>query len=297
MHNWWVYVFLFLLSCSQPSDDEVKQVKLPVSNTVTLPFNVPELPDEILFCGERLLLTDFESEERLHREFITNAYFHSATIQILLRTKRYFPVIDSLLKVNGIPEDMRYLCVAESGLSNVRSPAGALGFWQFMPETAKEYGLIVNDGIDERMHLIKSTNAACAFLKESYAEFGDWSLTAASYNMGKQGVRDAIEQQGVDDFSDLYLNSETSRYVMRIIALKYILEDPAAYGFKINENDYYLPVRYRSVTLDRSIPDLRLWAKENKLNYKLLKVLNPWILGTTIQLQKGNAVTIQLPVE
>jgi membrane-bound lytic murein transglycosylase D len=296
MFKWWIYTVIVLAACSEKPEVSVQSEKV-ISHQDSLPFKVPSFPEKIMFCDSEFEITDSETEERIQRELITNVYYHSATIQILLRTKRYFPLIDSILKSNGIPADMRYLCVAESALTNARSPAGALGFWQFMPETGKEYDLTINTEIDERLHLEKSTTAACAYLKKAYNEFGDWSLAAASYNMGMGGVREAIERQGEETYAALYLNSETSRYVMRIIALKYIIENPEDYGFQILEEDFYQPIQSKTKLIFNSIPDLAKWTRQNKVNYKMFKVLNPWIIGTKLTIPKGQSQMIQLPIE
>ena len=187
MRKTFFFLILSLVSCQeerQKADHEIPQ-EIVIEQQDQ---GIPKLPNSVMFCEEPLLLNDFESQERLHRELIINTFYHSSTIQILLRTKRYFSVIEPILQKNGVPDDMKYLCVAESALHNATSPAGAKGFWQFMPETAKEFGLRIDKDVDERLNLEKSTEAACQYLKKAYQRFGDWSLAAAAYNMGSGGV-------------------------------------------------------------------------------------------------------------
>lgn len=279
MHKFILFTFIFsILWACNPTSERTKEDEKTVVTEAEKEI-VPKVPESVKFCGERLALNDYESIERLHREFIINVYYHSSTLQILLKTKRYFPLIERILKENNVPDDMKYLCVAESALSNATSPAGAKGFWQFMPTTAKEYGLRIDNEVDERYNIEKSTKAACEYLKQAYRNFGDWSLAAASYNMGMGGVSNAIDEQEVSSYSDLYLNSETSRYVMRIVALKYIIESPESYGFELTEKDYYQPVKTKSVRIEENIPNLIEWAKAQGTNYKMLKILNPWLVG------------------
>ena len=257
-------------------------------------FELPELPDSIEFCGTMLKFDNFDIRERLDKEIIVNTYRHSATIQYLKRANRYFPAIVNTLKLNNIPEDFKYLCVAESGLEQVTSRSGAKGFWQFMPFTAKEYGLIVNAEVDERYNVTKSTNAACQYLNQAQKKFNDWLLTAASYNRGMGGISRDLESQKVDKYFDLHLNTETSRYVFRIIALKIVMENPEKYGFALNDNHLYNPVLTKSIEVEKSIPDLAEWAIEQGSNFRMLKLLNPWILGHKLTFRSRKYI-IRLP--
>ena len=255
MQKWWIFLLVLIVGCG-PNNQQKESKSEQHTQVIESISNVPNLPDSIEFCGKIVHLTDFESQERLHREFIVNTYYHSATLQILLKTRRYFPIIERILKENKLPDDLKYVCVAESALSNVTSPAGAKGFWQFMPETAEEYGLRVDDEVDERMDIERSTKAACDYLLKAYAKFGDWSLAVASYNMGMGGIQYEVNSQRSPNYNELLLNAETSRYVMRIIALKYIIEHPDRYGYQVSENDYYEPIKYRPVTVNQDIDDL-----------------------------------------
>ena len=210
------------------------------------------------------------------------------------RANRYFPEIEKALKENGIPDDFKYLCLIESGLIQAVSPAGAQGFWQFMPNTATEFNLTVNDQIDERLDVTKSTIAACQYLKNAQHKFNNWMLTAASYNSGMGGIQNALDDQMVDRYFDLHLNNETSRYVFRILAMKIIFENPEAYGFSKEQIELYEPIPTRKIQVKSSISDLKQWAKSNGSNYRMLKVLNPWILSDKLTVT-NQVLTIELP--
>lgn len=295
MRSTFFLLILTLISCQE----EQKKTDQEIPQEIVIEQQeqgIPKLPETVKFCNHELALSDFESQERLHRELIINAFYHSSTIQILLRTKRYFSIIEPILKKHGVPDDMKYLCVAESALSNATSPAGAKGFWQFMPETAKEFGLRVDKDVDERLNLEKSTEAACEYLKKAYQRFGDWSLAAAAYNMGSGGVSNELESQEVEQYTDLLLNSETSRYVMRIVALKLIIESPADFGYKIEESDFYTPVRTREITVGENVANLIDFAKANGTTYKMLKTLNPWMISRKLDV-KNSRYIVKLPAE
>ena len=245
-------------------------------------YPVP-IPADLSFAGEKVPLNEFNVKERLDRELLVNTYWQSNTMLILKRSRKFFDVIEPILKENGIPDDFKYLAVAESALQQAVSPAGAKGIWQFIERSGKYYGLTINDDIDERYHLKRSTEAACRYLKEAYKEFGSWTLAAASYNRGISGLRSAMENQKVDDFYKLHLNSETSRYVMRILAFKTIFEKPVNYGFHITESDYYHSIPTIGVTVEGGIADLADFAKEHKTEYGVVRELNPWILGSSLK--------------
>lgn len=254
------------------------------------------VPKSITFAGEEVPLQDIEVYERLDREIHVNTYFHSSTIQKIKLAARWFPVIEPILKKHGIPDDFKYLAVAESGLIlDAASPAGARGMWQFLASTAREYGLTVNSYIDERYHPEKATIAACKYLKDAYEQFGNWTLVAASYNMGKAGLSRDLEAQQVDNYYDILLNSETSRYVFRILALKAILSDPASYGFCYDASDLYAPWEYKTTTVDTSITDLVDFASQQKTTYKTLKYYNPWLRDDRLILGQADSVVIKLP--
>lgn len=281
---------LFWAACTQAVSTS------PEVNTVVTEehFVLPPLPDTVLFCGEAILIDDFDREERLDRELLANSYYHSSTILSFKRANRYFPQIEKELKKQGIPEDFKYLCLIESGLAQATSPAGAKGFWQFMPETATEFSLRVDGEVDERLHVAKSTRAACVYLKRAYAKFKDWALVAASYNMGMGGVSSTLEAQEMENYFDLHLNNETSRYVFRILAMKLIFENQEAYGFHTKELELYEPVSTRPVELVESTDNLAHWAVEQGSTYRMLKLLNPWILGNKLTV-KQDTLIIDLP--
>ena len=259
--------------------------------TATSPF----IPEKVEFCGENIPIEYFDVFEGLERELIVNTYYHSQTILYIKKANRYFPVIENILKKNNIPDDFKYLAVAESGLSNVVSPANATGFWQLLESTAEDYKLEVNDEVDERYHLEKSTEAACRFLQESYNKYNNWVLVAASYNVGRRGVDRQIDRQGETDYFDLLFNEETARYVYRIIAIKLIIENPVSYGFHFEKDELYKPSRYRVVTVSGPVIDWGEFARENGTNYKLLKLLNPWLRDKTLTNKNHKEYLIKIP--
>lgn len=255
------------------------------------------LPAEINFAGEKAPLQIADVRERLDRELLVNANLHATTLLILKRANRAFPVIEPILKKYGVPDDFKYLAVIESGLVNVVSPAGARGVWQFMPETGKEKGLEVNDVVDERYHLEKSTEAACKYLLDAKNKFGSWTLAAASYNGGVGGVNKQITFQGVTDYYDLLLTEETSRYVFRILALKEIMQNPTKYNFNLKPADLYPVIPTKKVAVTASVPDLATFAKDNGINYKVLKIHNPWLRDRKLDVAAGKSYTLEIPLE
>lgn len=235
------------------------------------------LPKSMTFAGEPVPLHIPDVAERLDRELQSNAYFHSNTILALKRLTRFLPEIEAQMQAQGLPDDFKYVALAESLFGNVVSPKGAAGFWQLMPETSKGYGIIINDEIDERYHLQKATVAAAAYFKRAKAKFGSWTTAAASYNRGMGGIERALANQRVTSYYDLYLNEETWRYIFRILALKEVLENPDKYGFDINRLQGYPPLQTRTLTVTESIPDLPQFALDQGINYKILRLYNPWI--------------------
>jgi membrane-bound lytic murein transglycosylase D len=259
-------------------------------------FTAPTLPDAITFAGEPVPLHVPDVAERLDRELLANTYLHTSTLMGLKRMQRYLPEIRQMLKDNDIPEDFVYLALAESLLSQVTSSAGASGFWQLMPDTARGYGMIVNGEVDERYHVQKATLAACRYLKTAKNKFGTWTNAAASYNRGMGGIERAMKQQGVSDYYDLYLNDETSRYMFRILALKEVLGDPQKYGFDLPESQGYKPLPFKSVTVRSTIPDLTTYALEQGINYKTLRLYNPWIRGYKLTVADGKEYVLKMPM-
>lgn len=279
--------------------ENVKDPQLEESNIINeiLPYVAfqPSVPAELTFCGENVPLEYFDVYEALDFELIVNTYRHSSTIIYIKRARRYFPEIEKMLAEHGIPDDMKYLCVAESGLTNAISPSGATGFWQFMKSTAGEYNLTVNNNIDERYNHKKSLIAATEYLKKAYKKFGTWSLAAASYNMGSSGLQKVIDKQKVDSYWDLDLNSETARYVYRILALKVIMNDPELYGFNIPEENLYNEFDTYEITVDSTVNDLVQFAFEHGTNYKMLKHFNPWLRDTKLNNTEKKEYVITLP--
>lgn len=254
-------------------------------------------PERLDFAGESVPLNDPEVYERYDRELLVNTYWQSNGLLLLKRSRRYFPTIERILKEEGVPEDFKYLAVVESGFMPVVSPAGAAGFWQILPETAKGYGLEVNDDIDERYHLEKSTRAACQYLKEAKAKFGNWTLAAASYNMGMGGLERQVQKQKSSDYYGLYLNNETSRYVFRMLAVKQIFEEPEAYGFRLRNKDYYQPSRFRTVEVTAPVADWVSYALDQQVSYKAFKTQNPWIRNSSLTKAERTIYTVQIPLD
>lgn len=257
-------------------------------------FAMP-MPRELNLCGDRVPLNKLYVRDQLDREILVNTYWHSNTFLFQKRAARWFPSIERILKQEGVPDDIKYLALIESGLDNVVSPAGATGFWQFMEGTAKDYGLEINQYVDERYHLEKSTRAACKYMKRAYKTFGNWSLAAASYNMGEGALSKAIKIQKVNSYFDLHLNKETSRYVYRILAAKLILSNSADFGFYYRPQESYEPYRFYTVEVDTTINDLPQFALNQGANYQLLKLLNPWIRNYSLPNDGETTYTIKLP--
>ncbi len=256
-----------------------------------------QLPDTLLFAGERVPLEYFDVHEALDREMLSNIFFHSQTIRMIKVAHRYFPQIEPILAAHGIPDDFKYLAIAESNLSNAVSPAGAVGFWQLRSGTGLEYGLEINSEVDERYHLEKSTVAACKYLQESYDKYGEWTMAAASYNAGRRGMDRQIIRQKEESYYNLLLNDETARYIFRVLAYKLILEDPSAYGFQISLEDMYQPISYRVVTIDGPVVDFALFAKEQGTNYKMLKFFNPWLRDNNLTNSQRKTYEIKIPLD
>ena len=252
-------------------------------------------PTAIDFAGEKAPLQIADVRERLDRELLVNANLHSSTILIIKRANRAFPIIEPILKQYGVPDDFKYLAVIESALTNAVSPSGAKGVWQFMPETAKEKGMEVNESVDERYHLQKATEAACKYLVAAKQKFGNWTLAAASYNGGMNGVNTKIVEQQVADYYDLLLTDETSRYVFRILALKEIMKHPDLYGFEVDKNEMYDYIPTKTIEVDSSITDLAVFAKKQGINYKILKIHNPWLRDKKLSNPTKKKYLIEIP--
>lgn len=257
----------------------------------------PSIPDSLSFAGERVPLNIYYVREGLDRELVSNMYYQSNTLFMIKRATRYFPTIERILKEEGVPEDMKYLCVIESGLQCVTSPAGAQGWWQFMKATGQKYGLEINDEIDMRNNLELSTHAACKYLKSLYGRFGSWSKAAAAYNCGENGLEKRLTNQRQESYYDLYLNRETSRYVYRILALKLILQHPQDYGYVVRRCDTYPELSTTEVTLSGQNVDMVQFAIDNGTSYKMLRNLNPWITTDNLKNKGGKSYTVQIPAK
>ena len=257
----------------------------------------PNIPDSLSLFGEKIPLDNFEVYERVDREVLVNTYWHSATILAIKRAARWFPVIEPILKQNNIPDDFKYLAVVESNLENVISPAGATGFWQIIKPVGTKYGLEINDEVDERYNIEKSTQAACDYLKEAYAKFGNWTTAAASYNAGMNGIDKWSGLQKAKNYWNLVLGSETSRYVSRIVAMKLIMENPDNYGYDLKEVDLYKPLKFKEVDLNTSVKDFADYAATLEINYKTLKLYNPWLRDTSLKNKNSVVYKIKVPEE
>ncbi len=301
MKNKSIIIIIFLvtiviavsLSFTGPVNNSSEENK----NTFQL-ISSPPLPSELSFAGEKVPIGEFDIVERMDRELIVNSFFHSQTIRYIKLTPRYFSIIEPILKKNGIPEDFKYLALAESGFdTKAVSPAGAAGIWQFMKPAAKENGLEISDDVDERYNVEKATEAACKYLKDSYKIYGNWTLVAASYNTGKGNVSQQIEKQKVDTYYDMLLSEETNRYLFRILALKTIIERPEKYGFYIKESEKYPDLKFKYTDVSEAIPDLVAFAKSHGTNYKMIKILNPWLKGSSLKNESKKHYKVKIPTK
>jgi hypothetical protein len=273
------------------SDAAVEEKLINDYNVYALP-----IPEYLDFAGEEVPLHNPDIRERFDRELLVNTYWQSNGLLLFKRANKFFPIIEPLLKKHGLPDDFKYLAVAESGLENNRSPAGAAGFWHFLSTTGKEYGLEINDYVDERYHLEKATAVAAEYLKKSKERFGNWTLAAAAYNAGNTGISNQIGRQKMgNNYYDLLLNDETSRYVFRILALKEILSNPKKYGFNFREKDLYESVPTYTVKVNTPITDFADFAKQHGINYKILKLHNPWLRETYLKNSTGKEYIIEIP--
>jgi len=255
-----------------------------------------ELPDTLSFAGEPVPMDLFYVREKLERELLVNSYLHSSTLLILKRCHRWFPTIEATLKKNNIPDDFKYLAVIESALTNAVSPSKAVGFWQFLEGTAKDFGLEVNSEVDMRYNVELEGAAACSYLRKAYQKFGSWTLAAAAYNAGNGRINQFIDYQLVDSYYDMLMYEETERYVFRILALKLIIENPEKYGFRVSDELLYQPLEYKTVTVTSTIDNLAEFAIKNGISYKLLKMFNPWLRGKSLTVKNGKSYQIKIPI-
>lgn len=254
-----------------------------------------EIPADLNFANEKVPQEDPEIMERVDREFLVNTYWQSNALLLMKRAHKYFPVIEPILSKNGIPDDFKYLAVAESGLQNVVSHAGATGFWQIMKGTGREYGLEINDNVDERYHLEKSTEVACKYLQKYKEKYGSWTLAAAAYNAGPGSINKYMGIQKANDYYDLLLGEETGRYVFRILAIKEILSNPEKYGFDIENDDLYNAVPTFNVVVEEPVQNFADFAQQYEINYKILKRHNPWLREPHLNNASGKTYTLEIP--
>ena len=256
-----------------------------------------KLPDTLRFAGESFDITSPDLRERFDRELLVNTYWQSNMMLLLKRSNKFFPLIERVLKEEGVPIDLKYLALIESGLENVSSPAGAKGFWQIMSSTGRDYGLEINSNVDERYHLEFSTKVAAKFLKKAKEKFGSWALAAAAYNRGINGIQRNLTTQKASDYFDLFLGQETSRYVFRILAVKEIIENPIKYGYVFEEKDLYKHIPVRLHGIDTPINNLASFAKKMGVNYKLLKIHNPWLIQNHLKNKSRKYYEVAIPEE
>lgn len=260
--------------------------------------NMPyKLPDRVTFAGEEMPLDNFDTRESLDREVLTSAFRHSSTILIIKRANRYLPVIEKILAENDIPDDFKYLVAAESEYSNMISPAGATGFWQIMPATGREEGMEINEEVDERYNLERSTLFACDYFRKSYERYGNWTLAAASYNGGRAAIDEQIRIQKQNNYYDLLLTEETARYIFRAVAYKLIINDPGTYGFTLTKDELYPELRYYEVKVDTAVTNFSHFAEKFGTNYKLLKFLNPWLRKPYLTKRLNKTYLIKIPAD
>lgn len=292
-----ILTFAFVASvCATSADFEATAQQATNTSTVLAPVRSPQIPSKAKFADTEYDLDRIDLYERLDRELTGISYTHGNTLLLLKRANRYFPEILPILKKNGVPEDIIYLACIESTLNpRAYSPAKAAGIWQFIPSTAKQYGLEVNEYVDERYNIEKATAAACRFLKSLKAKYGDWESVAAAYNAGPARITKELDSQQASTAMDLYLNEETTRYMFRILATKLIMENPRAYGFALNPEQFYTPMEYDIVEVSTPVADWPTWAKKHGITYSQLKDANLWIRDKTLPNKTGKTYRVRVP--
>jgi membrane-bound lytic murein transglycosylase D len=288
-------MLIFILSIIFFNAVNLSDKTLEKNTSSTYNIKALKIPNGLSFAGEKVPTELDDIKERMDRELLVNTYWQSNGLLLIKRAHKYFPLIEPLLKKYGIPDDFKYLAVAESGLENNSSPAGAAGFWHFLKSSAKEYGLEVNQNVDELYNLEKSTKVAAEYLKKSKKRFGTWTLAAAAYNAGNARIARNLKKQQVTNYYDLLLNSETSRYVFRIVALKEVLSNPRKYGFEFEEDDLYNLPDIKTVKVDTVITNIASFAKKFKTNYKELKLNNAWLRENKLNNKSRKLYKIKIP--
>lgn len=277
------------------SENKIQPESMAELSAVQSQISAVILPDSVEFAGERVPLELYYVKEHLEWELNVNSYLHATTLLTLKRTGRWFPIIEPILKKHNIPGDFKFLSLIESSFKNGTSPAGAVGFWQFLKGTAKDYGLEVNSEVDERYHVEKSTEAACKYLNKAYKKYGNWTMVAAAYNAGNRGVDRQVERQKENNYYNLLLNEETERYVFRILALKLIVNNPAHYNFKLSDQDYYQPIPYHIEEIKGSVKSWADFAHQHQLTYRLIKEFNPWLRQADLKNRQKKTYQIKIP--
>ena len=290
-------IFITLLSITFFNAVYISDVPSEKNTADSYTIKALKIPDELTFAGEKVPTELYDIKERMDRELLVNTYWQSNGLLLIKRAHKYFPIIEPMLKKYGIPDDFKYLAVAESGLENNSSSAGAAGFWHFLKSSAKEYGLEVNQNVDERYNLEKATKVAADYLKKSKKRFGNWTLAAAAYNAGNARIARNLKKQQVTDYYDLLLNSETSRYVLRIVALKEVLSYPKKYGFEFEKEDLYTSPATRTVKVDTVITNIASFAKGFNTNYKELKLHNAWLRENKLNNKSRKLYKITIPIK
>lgn len=271
--------------------------KRPLMDHVCIQSHDIEFQNDITFAGEEVPLEMFNIRERYERELLSNCYFHSNTMLLLKRSKRWFPVIEPILEKYGVPDDFKYLCIVESNLTNAKSPAGAVGFWQFLESTGKDFGLEINKDVDMRYNVELETEAACKYFLKAYKTFNSWTIVAASFNAGTRRVQKFMKEQKVKSYYDLLMTEETERYIFRILAIKAIIEDPEQFGIYVSKDLYYQPFKYKTIVITETVDDWAEYAKEHGITYKLLKVFNPWLRSNRLKVKNGETYEIKIPTK
>lgn len=284
-------VELFIFSTNASEEDQLYWKSFLANNKI---YAVP-LPRDLQFAGEKVPIYDFTVIESMERELLVNTYFHSQTILIHKRANRWLPLIAKILKKNGVPDDFKYIALIESNLTNSVSPRGATGYWQFIESAAKQYGLEINDEVDERYNVEKATEAACKYILDAHRTLGNWTLAAASYNIGIEGLRKQMEKQKSNSYYDLSLNDETARYVFRILAVKEIISHPRNYGYLLRKKDLYPAVETKKIQVDSSVTDFADFAQKNNVSYKILKYFNPWLKKPFLTNKNNKTYLIDIP--
>jgi len=271
--------------------------KRPTLEQICIQSHDIEFAEDITFAGERVPLEMFNIRERYERELLSNCYFHSNTMLVVKRSKRWFPVIEPILAKYQVPDDFKYLCVIESMLTNAVSPSGAVGFWQFLESTGKDFGLEINKDVDMRYNIELETEAACKYFLQAYKIFNNWTLVAASFNAGTRRVEKFMREQKVNSYYDLLMADETERYIFRILAIKTIMEEPEHFGIYVSKSLEYQPFRYKTIVITKNVDDWADFAKDHDITYKLLKIFNPWLRSNKLKVKNGKTYEIKIPLK